>query len=138
MSAGSEYSVWLGHRTKFQSDDRMFIRKLHKKCRSQSNNSGMLVYTFFVLAVLVFGRHRFSAAAKERMCVSTECEGKTERSSEMKNKPILPPKMLLSQLEDALEERQSNDRRQSHGGLPDGIQQERRKNDRRAQKHKKH
>lgn len=56
----------------------------------------------------------------------------------MKNKPILPPNMLLSQLEDALEERQTNDRRQSQRGLPDGIRQERRKNDRRTQKQKKH
>lgn len=71
------------------------------------------------------------------MC-PTECEVKTERSSEMKDKPILPANMLLSQLEDALEERQSNDRRRSPRGLPDGIQQERRKIDRRAQKHKKH
>ncbi|MCR6653124.1 MAG: hypothetical protein NVV73_17285 [Cellvibrionaceae bacterium] len=52
----------------------------------------------------------------------------------MKNKPILPAKMLLSQLEDALEERQSMDRRQNQRGLPDGIRQERRKNDRRAGK----
>lgn len=52
----------------------------------------------------------------------------------MKSKPILPAKMLLSQLEDALEERQSNDRRKTPRGLPDGINQERRKIDRRAQK----
>jgi len=52
----------------------------------------------------------------------------------MKNNPILPAKMLLSQLEDALEERQTSDRRKNQKGLPNGIQQERRKNDRRAQK----
>jgi hypothetical protein len=51
----------------------------------------------------------------------------------MKNKPILPPDMILNQLEDALEERQS-DRRRSQRGLPDGIKQERRKSDRRAGK----
>jgi hypothetical protein len=56
----------------------------------------------------------------------------------MKSKPILPADMLLNQLEEALEERQTNDRRQLPRGLPDGIQQERRKNDRRTQKHKKH
>jgi len=52
----------------------------------------------------------------------------------MKNKPILPPNMILSQLEDALEERQTSDRRRSQRGLPDGINQERRKSDRRAGK----
>ena len=45
----------------------------------------------------------------------------------MKNNPILPAKMLLSQLEDALEERQTSDRRKNQKGLPNGIQQERRK-----------
>jgi hypothetical protein len=40
----------------------------------------------------------------------------------------------LSQLEDALEERQTTDRRQNQRGLPNGIRQERRQNDRRASK----
>lgn len=71
------------------------------------------------------------------MCVQPSARIKTERSCEMKTKPILPADLLLNQLEEALEERQ-NDRRQSPRGLPDGIQQERRKNDRRAHKQRKH
>lgn len=52
----------------------------------------------------------------------------------MKSKPILPPNMILNQLEDALEERQTSDRRRTQRGLPDGINQERRQSDRRANK----
>lgn len=53
----------------------------------------------------------------------------------MKQKPILPANMLMSQLEDALEERQKPDRRQNRdSGLPSGIKQDRRKGDRRTGK----
>lgn len=51
----------------------------------------------------------------------------------MKDK-ILPADMLLNQLEEALEERQTPDRRKLKNGLPTGIQEERRKNDRRSRK----
>ena len=44
------------------------------------------------------------------------------------------PKVLLTQIEDALEERQRNDRRQYLEGIPQDVPQERRKNDRRDQK----
>lgn len=46
------------------------------------------------------------------------------------------PKVLLTQIEDALEERQHHDRRQTDEGIPQDVPQERRKADRRAQKHK--
>ena len=48
----------------------------------------------------------------------------------MKDK-ILPANMLLNQLEEALEERQTPDRRKLKKGLPTDIKEERRKNDRR-------
>ena len=96
----------------------------------------MLVYTFFVLAVLGICATQNVSYETLNMC-STECEGNIERCSAMKNKPILPANMLLNQLEEALEERQS-DRRQSHRELPEGIRQDRRKTDRRAQKQRKH
>lgn len=44
------------------------------------------------------------------------------------------PKVLLTQIEDALEERQRSDRRQYGEGVPENVQQERRKNDRRDRK----
>lgn len=40
--------------------------------------------------------------------------------------------VLLSQIEDALEERQNNDRRKEVLDLPDGVSDERRKGDRRT------
>lgn len=52
----------------------------------------------------------------------------------MKEKPILPSNMILSQLEDALEERQTPDRRKLQAGLPTGVDRERRKGDRRSRK----
>ncbi|WP_187410127.1 hypothetical protein [Saccharophagus sp. K07] len=52
----------------------------------------------------------------------------------MKQKIILPADLLISQLEDALEERQNPDRRKVQAGLPEGIEQDRRKGDRRAKK----
>lgn len=45
------------------------------------------------------------------------------------------PKILLTQIEDALEERQ-RDRRKKDMGIPPDVPQERRKGDRRAQKSK--
>lgn len=47
------------------------------------------------------------------------------------------PKVLLTQIEDALEERQRHDRRQSDEGIPQDVSHERRKVDRRAPKTKK-
>lgn len=44
------------------------------------------------------------------------------------------PKILLSQVEDALEERENSDRRKKEKGVPDGLQEERRKQDRRTTK----
>ncbi len=44
------------------------------------------------------------------------------------------PKVLLTQIEDALEERQRQDRRQYGEGIPQDVPQERRKNDRRDRK----
>lgn len=44
------------------------------------------------------------------------------------------PKILLAQIEDALEERQRQDRRQYHEGIPQDVPHERRKNDRRERK----
>jgi hypothetical protein len=44
------------------------------------------------------------------------------------------PKVLLTQIEDALEERQRQDRRQYREGIPQDVPQERRKNDRRERK----
>lgn len=49
---------------------------------------------------------------------------------------VKTPKVLLTQIEDALEERQSNDRRQQHKGIPQDIPRDRRQGDRRT--HKKH
>lgn len=43
-------------------------------------------------------------------------------------------KVLLAQIEDALEERQRPDRRERHQGIPQDVPLERRKNDRRAKK----
>lgn len=43
-------------------------------------------------------------------------------------------KVLLTQIEDALEERQRPDRRERHKGIPQDVPQERRKNDRRGKK----
>lgn len=43
----------------------------------------------------------------------------------------IPEKMILTQLEEALEERQNPDRRQKIEGLPTGVLQDRRKGDRR-------
>ena len=43
-------------------------------------------------------------------------------------------KVLLTQIEDALEERQKSDRRERHQGIPQDGPQERRKNDRRGPK----
>ncbi len=43
-------------------------------------------------------------------------------------------KVLLTQIEDALEERQKPDRRARHQGIPQDVPHERRKNDRRASK----
>jgi len=47
------------------------------------------------------------------------------------------PKVLLSQLEDALEERQDNDRRKTRKPIPENVQ-ERRKEDRRSKKKQVH
>lgn len=44
------------------------------------------------------------------------------------------PKVLLTQVEDALEERQSHDRRQVQKGIPQEVAQERRQADRREGK----
>ena len=44
------------------------------------------------------------------------------------------PKVLLTQIEDALEERQRQDRRQYREGIPQDVPHERRKNNRRAHK----
>ena len=44
------------------------------------------------------------------------------------------PKVLLAQIEDALEERQRQDRRQYHEGIPQDVPHERRKSDRRDRK----
>lgn len=44
------------------------------------------------------------------------------------------PKVLLTQIEDALEERQRSDRRQYREGVPQDVPHERRKADRRARK----
>lgn len=44
------------------------------------------------------------------------------------------PKVLLTQIEDALEERQDSERRQYSEGIPQDVIQERRKNDRRGHK----
>jgi hypothetical protein len=44
------------------------------------------------------------------------------------------PKVLLTQIEDALEERQNHDRRQQDKGLPPNISEDRRKGDRRKPK----
>lgn len=43
--------------------------------------------------------------------------------------------VILSQLEDALEERQRSDRRQQHNGsVPENLNEDRRRNDRREDK----
>jgi hypothetical protein len=46
-------------------------------------------------------------------------------------------KVLLTQIEDALEERQRPDRRERHQGIPQDVPQERRKSDRRGPKAQK-
>lgn len=48
----------------------------------------------------------------------------------MSNKQV--PKVLLSQIEDALEERAGNDRRKQKKALPENVFQDRRKGDRRS------
>lgn len=53
----------------------------------------------------------------------------------MKDK-VITENMLFQQLEDALEERQTSDRRKRSDLLPEGINNERRKGDRRKQKKK--
>ncbi len=45
-------------------------------------------------------------------------------------------KVLFSQLEEVLEERDGSDRRQQQSDLPEGVDECRRKNDRRAAKSK--
>lgn len=47
---------------------------------------------------------------------------------------VKTPAVLLTQIEDALEERQRQDRRQQQQGVPEDVGQERRQGDRRAQK----
>lgn len=42
--------------------------------------------------------------------------------------------LLFSQLEEALEERQTPDRRQAAAGVPEGVEEDRRKGDRRDEK----
>jgi hypothetical protein len=54
----------------------------------------------------------------------------------MSEKPI--PKVLLSQVEDALEERAGNDRRRQKKNLPDNVNADRRKGDRRDRPTKPH
>lgn len=50
------------------------------------------------------------------------------------SKSNIPEKMIFTQLEEALEERQRPDRRQQKKGLPEGINSERRQGDRRKGK----
>lgn len=50
--------------------------------------------------------------------------------NQMKEKKI--PKVLLTQIEQALEEREGRDRRVAKQALPDHIEDDRRKNDRRS------
>lgn len=45
----------------------------------------------------------------------------------------IPKEMLFNQIAEALEERQTPDRRQSQKGLPSDLKQDRRKGDRRDQ-----
>lgn len=47
---------------------------------------------------------------------------------------LIPEKMIVTQLEEALEERQTPDRRQKKQGLPSSVKQDRRKGDRRYKK----
>ncbi len=51
------------------------------------------------------------------------------------SKSSIPEKMILAQLEEALEERQRPDRRQKKASLPEGVKEDRRKGDRRKEKH---
>ncbi len=51
------------------------------------------------------------------------------------SKSSIPEKMILAQLEEALEERQRPDRRQKKASLPEGVNEDRRKGDRRKEKH---
>lgn len=46
---------------------------------------------------------------------------------------VKTPKVLLTQIEDALEERQNHDRRQQHKGVPHNVAEDRRQGDRRNQ-----
>lgn len=50
------------------------------------------------------------------------------------NQETIPEKMIITQLEEALEERQRPDRRKEKAGLPPEVNRERRKGDRRSRK----
>jgi hypothetical protein len=50
------------------------------------------------------------------------------------NEEIIPKKMIITQLEEALEERQKPERRSRKAGLPPDVKGERRKGDRRTKK----
>lgn len=50
------------------------------------------------------------------------------------NEETIPEKMIITQLEEALEERQTPDRRKQKKGLPPEVNQDRRKGDRRSKK----
>ena len=58
--------------------------------------------------------------------VVTNCEMDLAMSEKKVNK------VLLTQIEDALEERQKSDRRERHKGIPQDVPHERRKTDRRS------
>jgi hypothetical protein len=47
---------------------------------------------------------------------------------------IIPKKMIITQLEEALEERQKPERRAQKAGLPPEVNSDRRRGDRRTQK----
>lgn len=50
------------------------------------------------------------------------------------NEETIPEKMIITQLEEALEERQTPDRRKRTKELPPEVNQDRRKGDRRSKK----
>lgn len=50
------------------------------------------------------------------------------------NEEMIPEKMIITQLEEALEERQRPDRRKQEKDLPPEVNQDRRKGDRRSKK----
>lgn len=50
------------------------------------------------------------------------------------NQETIPEKMIITQLEEALEERQRPDRRKEQEGLPLEVNKDRRKGDRRSKK----